>query len=395
MNRLLFISHRIPYPPDKGDKIRSYNLLKFFASHYKVDLVTFVDNKSDLKYQINLNEFCQHCFVFERGKKSGILRALYHFCKGKSLSEGLYYSKNVQDKINKLIGENDYKFIFAYSSQVAQYVAGTKIRKIIDFCDVDSEKWIEYSNKRSFPLNLVYAIEGRRLAERERIIAEKFDLILFATERETALFSKDYRYPNCIVLPNGVDFKYFSPSYTEKEESLIFVGAMDYYPNVEAVLWFTKKVFNHLVQHIPTIHFYIVGSNPDKKLMKLADLSPNITVTGYVQDIRPFLDKSKAAVIPIDIARGIQNKVLEAMAMEVPVVISQNIYKSLINTKDINLLVYKDESDLLKTLLHLMDKDNLNYEKIGKDLRNYVIKNYNWHTILSGFHQELRTRFAL
>ena len=379
MIRMLYIAHRIPFPPNKGDKIRSFNELKSFSKEYEIDLLTFVDYKSDLKYKQDLAEICSNIYVYKLHHISGIVRSLLFFIFGKSLSEGFYYRHDVYTKINSLLKKRNYKIIFCYSAQIAQYVLRYEDRlRIMDFVDVDSDKWRQYGRQKKFPLNRVYYIEGQRLLNFEKAISKKFLLSIFSTEQERRIFRNSGASGNIIAINNGVDTEFFSPQHFPKENALVFVGAMDYFPNIDAVQWFTDSVFLPLLRRRPDIKFYIVGSNPVHGVKKLANLSPNIIVTGFVKDVRPYLARSKMAVMPIRIARGIQNKILEAMAMRIPVILNEKLYKTLHPIDKRELFIYRDADDLLDIINNTIDNDSLLMEK-GKLLREYVKKNYNWN----------------
>ena len=203
-------------------------------------------------------------------------------------------------------------------------------RKVVDFVDVDSDKWDQYAQQKAYPMKAVYRREARKLFQFERRVTEAFDAGLFVSSSEAALFRQ--------MVPgsadkishynNGVNTEFFCPlaarqsPYTEAGRAVVFTGAMDYWPNIDAALWFAEKVFPQLRDVFPDLSFYIVGSNPSREVRQLAHRA-GIEVTGRVKDIRPYLQHADVAVAPMQIARGVQNKVLEAMAMELPVVVSQ------------------------------------------------------------------------
>lgn len=373
-------------PPNKGDKIRSFHELKFFSRFFKVDLVTFAESDEDFKYKDALREYCQNIHIEPIHKMKGLLRGGISVLAGKSISEGYYRSNHVREVIQKLTEKNSYHFIFCFSSQVAQYVINRPEKKIMDFCDVDSDKWRQYSRKKRFPFNLLYKLESSRLSKYEHEIATHFSLNLFSTPQELEVFQPQ----NGInyVLSNGVDTEYFSPNSRSKETAIIFVGAMDYFANIDAVVWFGRKVFPKLLEKIPGLKFYIIGSSPSKAVQKLSSFLPNIIVTGFVRDVRIYMDKAKIAVIPLHIARGIQNKVLEAMSMELPVSIPENILRSLKECDRQNVLVFKDGEDLFNILSHFFSNEQ-KYRDMGKQLRKYVRQNYDWDSNLDEFRKHL------
>jgi sugar transferase (PEP-CTERM/EpsH1 system associated) len=335
--------------------------------------------------------YCQQIYVYQLNTIFSILKAAFYFILGKSLSEGYYYSGKIKKKLKELVLKNGYKMAFCYSSQTAQFIIDEELFKTIDFCDVDSFKWKQYSEKKSFPLNIIYNLESRRLSKREKKIYESFNLSLFSTEHERKIFTEKENPQKIYILSNGVDSEYFKRTDKKKKNQLIFVGAMDYYANIEGVLWFANTVFPEILKSRPDLKFYIVGSNPDHRIKKLSVDNKNIVVTGFVNDIRPYLAQSKLAIIPLRIARGIQNKILEAMSIEVPVVIPRAIFNTFEKLDEDIVLVFDNEQSLSKIILDHLDK-NLLLEQMGKSLRSYVLKYHNWDYHLNRFNNFLQKR---
>lgn len=326
---LLFLAHRIPYPPNKGDKIRSFNLLKSLARDYRIFLAAFVDDRNDWQYEAELHNYCTELLLLGIENKHKY-RTLTAFFTNEALSLPYYRQVRLQSWVDEKIQHENISRVFVYSSAMAQYVREDKYRelhRIIDFVDVDSEKWREYSRRRGFPMNWLYRREAVKLLEYDRCLAREFDASLFVSEHEAELFKTlaPESQQRITFINNGVDSHYFSPEhefsspYGADEKVLVFTGAMDYWANIDAVSWFAQEVFPQIVREVPQARFYIVGARPGDKVKKLA-AKPQIHVTGAVKDIRPYIAHAAVAVTPMRIARGIQNKVLEAMAMAKPVV---------------------------------------------------------------------------
>lgn len=329
MEDLLFLAHRIPYPPNKGDKIRSYHLLKYLASKYHVHLGAFIDDPNDWQYIHKLDSLCTNTHYEGLNPLQSKIKSLQGFLTGEALSLPYYKNKVMQEWVDHTITTKSIKKVLIFSSAMAQFIdpmiqTGNLdgIDIIVDFVDVDSDKWRQYALKKRGAARWVYQRESRYLFDYEQKIAGKAKAGLFVSEQEASLFkalapslSEKIGYIN-----NGVDIDYFSPEqtydspYREVDEVLVFTGAMDYWANVDAVCWFANDVFLKLTDTHPRAKFYIVGSRPSKEVEALAK-NKNIVVTGAVDDVRPYIAHAKLAVAPLRIARGIQNKVLEAMAM--------------------------------------------------------------------------------
>ena len=320
---LLFLPHRMPFPPNKGDKIRSYHLLQYLSSRYTVHLGTFVDDKADWQYADSVKKLCSECRLVPMNPRTSRLRSLKGLLTGEALTLPYYRNATLQTWVNATIQGCGIKKIVAFSSSMAQYVEHQPhARRIMDFVDVDSDKWTQYAQTKRWPLNQIYRREGRLLLKYERHVAQSFDASFFVSAEESTLFksmapeSKDRVH----WFSNGVDAEYFSPHrtypnpYPPDQQILVFTGAMDYWPNIDAVIWFAREIFPQILAKNPQIRFYIVGSNPTQPVLALAQLN-GVQVTGRVADVRPYLAHAQLAVAPLRIARGIQNKVLEALAM--------------------------------------------------------------------------------
>jgi sugar transferase (PEP-CTERM/EpsH1 system associated) len=387
-NRILFISHRIPYPPNKGDKIRSFHELTFLSAHYDIDLVTFYDNPKDGTYSDVLKQYCKTIHLFFRHPKISMIKGLFSLLRGGTISVGCYENQKVLNTVTSLCDKHDYKFVFCYSSQVAQFAYHTKHPKIIDFIDVDSDKWRQYAEKSMFLFRFIYKLEYRRLAQYERSVWNQFSLSLFSTKQELSLFKKDRSFHKLAVLSNGVNHQFFSPQVQTRQKSLIFTGAMDYFPNIDAVLWFCSTIFSKIVAQEPDVLFYIVGSNPGPQIKSLA--SDNVIVTGFVDDIRPYIAKAALAVYPLRIARGIQNKILEAMSMGITPLIPHSLKSSLDEQWPDGVLIYKDDDECERLILKTV-KAFKPETPPSSELRQYILDHRDWEKRLALFHDELLT----
>lgn len=349
--KLLMLVHRIPYPPDKGDKIRSFHLFRHLAGRHEVHLGAFVDDPHDWQHEPALAGMCASLKLLELQPLRRRLLSARGLLSGEALSLPYYRVAAMQRWVDETIAAQGITHVVVFSSTMAQYVQGDRyanLRRVADLCDVDSDKWRQYAEGRSGPARWIYARESRRLLQVERAIAREFDATLFVTKAEAELFRTLAPESSARIgyFDNGVDTDFFDPhagfespyglahapgasaesrpgsrpdSRPVSRPVVVFTGAMDYWANVDAVRWFVDAVWPLVRARAPQARFYIVGSNPGNEVRAL-ERHAGVRVTGRVPDVRPYLAHADVAVAPLRIARGTQNKVLEALAMARPVV---------------------------------------------------------------------------
>ena len=391
MPDLLFLAHRIPYPPNKGDKIRAWHLLEHLARRHRVHLGAFVDDPDDWRYADKLGKICASTHLVGIDPRWGKLRALTGLITGDPLTLPFYRNTGMQRWVDQRLGEG-VAGVVCYSSAMARFVMGRpEVRRIMDFVDIDSDKWRQYAPTKPWPLSWLYRREGERLLAWERRVAAEFDAGLFVSGTEAADFIK--------LAPesagrighyhNGVDAEYFSPDrdypnpYPAGARVVVFTGAMDYWPNVDAVTWFAREVLPGLRQQLPDGLFAIVGSKPAPAVQALAS-QPGVLVTGRVEDVRPYLAHARTVVAPLRIARGIQNKVLEGMAMGRPVVATPQALEGIDAIPEQEILVAEDAQAMAAAVVAALEHPNL-----GEVARQRVQNDYNWAANLARVDQLL------
>jgi sugar transferase (PEP-CTERM/EpsH1 system associated) len=391
MNELLFLAHRIPYPPSKGDKIRSYHILKHLARSYRIHLGAFVDDPDDWRYQARLEAMCASVCLFPLRPLQAKLRSLTGLFSNSALSLPYFREQKMQRWVDSILKRDDVQRVFVFSSPMAQYAMGNEssaLQRIVDFVDVDSDKWRQYAQRKSWPLSWLYRREGERLLGFECDVARTFDASVFVSAAEADLFRQlaPEAAERVCFMDNGVDSTYFSPDrdyenpYHGQSDVLVFTGAMDYWANVDAVRWFAREIFAQVRRSIPSAQFVIVGARPSRDVLQLARL-PGVSVTGAVADIRPYLAHARAAVAPLRIARGVQNKVLEAMAMAIPVLATPAAVEGIEYNNPSGLQVSDSEQQLAEMAADLLQQDRSQPIRAS---RQWVCQRYDWDINLGG-----------
>lgn len=407
MKEILFLCHRIPYPPNKGDKIRAFHLLRALADDYTVHLGTFVDDADDWQHRHALDEMCAETCYRPLSSLRARVRSLTGFLTNEPLSFPYYRDAKLQQWVNQTMRERPIDAIVVFSSTMAPYVTDYEhVRRVLDFVDVDSEKWRQYAPTAGIPMRWIYAREGQKLLAAERNLAASFDVSVFVSEAEAKLFRE--RAPECadatVSVPNGVDSAYFDPDlgYADPYDgngnnTCVFIGAMDYRANIDAVVWFAREVWPLVREQRPSMIFYIVGARPAREVQELAR-QPGIEVTGTVADVRPYLAHAALAVAPLRIARGLQNKVLEALSMGKRVVLTPEAAAGL-KPLDPQYAAIESEPVALAQKIAQFLENNAKFERNtpsplagegrgeGKSNtpRNYVLQHYSWGTQLKQF----------
>jgi len=321
--KILYVCHRFPFPPKRGGKIRPFNMIRHLSRQHEVTVCSLARSPREAQEGLGIEP---HCARFEMGRVSNPVQVLRMVARLPTLvpsSMGFFYSPELQARIDGLLERERFDLIFVHCSSVAQYVSRVRgIAKILDFGDMDSQKWLEYVSYKPVPLKFGYWLEGIKMQRHERLLASMFD---FCTTTTRAEWQTMQSYGTGVAsdwFPNGVDAEYFKPDGGAYDaDTISFIGRMDYYPNQECMFDFCAGTWPLLKARRPSLKLAIVGADPSPAVRALAQ-RPGITVTGSVPDVRPYVLRSAAMVAPLNIARGTQNKILEAMAMGVPVVCS-------------------------------------------------------------------------
>ncbi|MGE4535787.1 MAG: TIGR03087 family PEP-CTERM/XrtA system glycosyltransferase [Desulfovibrio sp.] len=382
---ILVLCHRIPYPPTKGDKIRSFHLVRHLARQgWRVHLGALVDDPADLAHREALRPYCASLAV-ERLPRWRKLRSPLGVFAGTSLSVACFRKRALQDYVDAVLASRPITAAMAVSAPMAEYLRQSPgplpSRMLLDLVDVDSEKWRDYAGRAAWPLAGLYALEARLLGRYERRVASLFEGVLLVSETEASLFRRVSGVRGkARALSNGVDLDYFSPASglaATIPGRLVFCGAMDYRPNIDAMIWCATTVLPRLRQALPETTLCIVGANPTPQIRALAAL-PGVRVTGAVADVRPFVAGAALSVAPLRLARGLQNKVLEAMAMGKPVLATPQAFEGIEAVAGRDLAVAPDEPEAFAAAALELLLDRKAAAAMGARARRRMEQRYAW-----------------
>lgn len=383
MGKVLFLSHRIPYPPDKGEKIRAWNILKHLAASNDIFLGCLADVAvSDKDFEF-LRNFCADFFCALINASIHKLKALTSLSQGLPLTLAYFDDRRLKRWVDRTLAAHAIDLIYVYSTAMAPYVIDVAHpHRVLDMVDIDSEKWRAYARASAWPQRLVWCYEARTLFDFEVRCAATFDRTFFVSNDECAQFKT--LVPNARAktdwVANGVDLEHFSPDFAAPSPfpanklAMVFTGNMDYRPNIDAVSWFADAVFPGIKARFPHAAFYIVGANPTAAVRRLAR-QQNVFVTGRVVDTRPYLCHATLVVAPLRIAAGVQNKVLEAMAMAKPVLATSGAITGIAARPAIDVLV----ADEAATMIDLAGQCFTGaYPQLGWEAHRLVRDHYSW-----------------
>jgi sugar transferase (PEP-CTERM/EpsH1 system associated) len=386
---ILFLAHRVPYPPDRGDKMRSHHILKHLAGLAPVHLATFADDDEDVAHADVLRPMLRSLHV-EKRTRSTPIAAMRALAAGRPISVEAFASRSMQRAVDGVLASGDVTTVFAFSGQMAQFVPSRPGRFVMDFVDVDSAKFAAYADTSPRALRWLHTREARLLARYERAVARRADLSLFVSAEETAAFctAGGVDATSVATLENGIDLACYDPAaifdrtpegMTPGRPLIVFTGQMDYRPNIDAVTGFAADVLPAIRARHPDARFAIVGRKPDAALRRMNGRD-GVIVTGAVPDVRGWIAAADVIVAPLSIARGIQNKVLEGMAMARPVVASPAAFAGIDATPGQDLIVAPPAA-MAAAILDLLENPD-RAAAIGRAARSLVERRYGWEARL-------------
>jgi sugar transferase (PEP-CTERM/EpsH1 system associated) len=375
--RVLFLSHRVPYPPDKGDKIRSFRLLEALTKHHDVRLVTHADDSRDLRHVGELRKRCRSVSIHPAPASVRALRSARALFTGRALSFARFHDPAAARDVREILASDPPDVIVVFSAQPAAYVpAGTAAPIVADLCDVDSEKWAGYARGGRGVRRWIYERECRIVRAFERKLADLAARVSVATEREAATFHATVSSRPVAVIPNGVEIPPAAAGRDPAPGLLVFAGAMDYAANVEAAGIAARAVLPLVRREVPGATLRIVGRNPAREVRSLASL-PGVEVTGEVASVAAELGRAEASLVPLRIVRGLPNKVLESFAQAVPVVASPAVLEALGATAGEHALAADDPAGMAAAAVRLI-RDRGLARRVGQAGRDLAAERFRW-----------------
>lgn len=388
--RVLLLTHRVPYPPDRGDRIRAYHLLKLLSRHFEVGLACVSDEEVTVEQRQVLSQLAGRVSIQRTNKLVSKARGAAALARGEAVTPSLFYDPRLAKQIIQWHSKRPFDAVLTFCTGMIRYArmlthpahrppefARTRPIHVLDLVDVDSQKWSAYAAQTNGPMKWVYAKEAERLARIESGVEDRFDRISVISQAEADTYREYLRdHPGLAVAENGVDLEYFSPRPDISSQTAVFVGVLNYKPNVEAVQWYVKEVMPLVLKKLPHARFLIVGKDPSAKVKALHH-HQGVEVVGEVPDVRPYIEQAAAVVAPLKVARGVQNKVLEAMACRRAVVCSPEAADGIRALAGRHLLVADTPKMFSRYVLALMRDDHYR-QQVAAAARRCVQRRYSW-----------------
>lgn len=372
--QLVFMTSRFPFPLDKGDKLRAYHLIKHLSANFRIHLISLTDEDVPESNQDELDKYTESRHIFRLGRSGIVFRLLLNLFHKRPFQLAYFTNYFVKKNIENLLHKIQPDHIFCQLLRSAEYVKNYHhCHKTLDYMDALSKGMDRRINKSTWWSRWIVKIEAQRLRDYERRIYNYFEYHTMISQQDT-LYIAHPDQSKISVIPNGIDGNYFqNQGASTAEYDLVFVGNLSYVPNVDALEWLGKNI---LSKH-PEWTLLVAGAIPNKKVLDLHHHYPNITVEGWQDDIRNAYNRGKIFIAPMQIGTGLQNKLLEAMAMEKPCVTTSLVNDALLATPDKHLFIANDAATMEKQIVYLLENPEVG-KKIGTEAREFVLSRYSW-----------------
>jgi sugar transferase (PEP-CTERM/EpsH1 system associated) len=376
--KILFVCHRLPYPPNRGGKIRPFNMIRHLSKKHQVVVASLAHTEEELKAGSALKEHCDKVLAEVVPNSIRWARAGQALVTNCPSSVAYFWSPELRRRIEGAALRFHFDAVMVHCAFAAQYALDIPAKfRLLDFGDLDSGKWFDYRQFRSFPIRYGYGLEARKLRRYEKQLTENFDYCTLTTQGELEEFKQLNVDKPSTVIPNGVDATYFQPHSKPKNSHIIaFVGRMDYFPNIDGATHFARGIFPIIRQRVPKAELWLVGSNPRRAVRDLGVI-PGVKVTGHVADIRPYLLAASVTVAPLRLARGTQNKILESMAMGIPVVATAVAAKGVAAVPGKHLFVADDPAQFAGEVSRVLENETV-AKSLADSARKQVQEAHSW-----------------
>lgn len=395
--KVTVVAQRVPYPPNKGEKLRTYHQIKFLSElGYYVEVLCAAESELDIKIagelSENLNIKVKAFLLPHRAKR--YCWALFH---RQAISVGAFYCKALQYEVDKcLSGSCDVLLLSA--SSLGYYVFSSsqypsrKCALLMDMMDVDSDKWLQYASSSSHLMKAIYNRESKKIKNLEMKANYEFESTFLIANEEVSLFERTVsKHQPVKVLGNGLDFSTYFPSNNPPSEvNFLFTGVMDYKPNVDAVLWFVENCWPVIKKHLPAAMFVVGGMNPTREVLRLPEYDANVIVTGFVDDMLPFFHKASAFVAPFRLARGVQNKVLQAAACKLPIITTSMGAEGISFASEETMYVANTERSFAQACIEAVTNPHSSKQR-ALNAYNALNENYSWEHQLQPLKQMMES----
>lgn len=374
--KLFLLLSRFPYPLEKGDKLRAFHQIKELSKNHEIVLCALSDKKIPQSSINKLQEYCKAIHIIKLPKWKIYWNLFWQLLfTEKSLQVVYFYNKSAQKKINKIIAEYQPEHIYCQLIRVTEYVKNNSIPKTLDYMDALARGMERRIALSPFYIKWALATETTRLKRYEHQIFDAFDNHTIISEQDKNLIVH-LKNDTIKIIPNGVDYDLFKfQENAVKKYDLLFTGNMAYPPNIDSVVYLVNEIMPLVWKKYPNVKLVIAGAEPDKKVLQLA--SKNIEITGWVKDITTYYAAAKIFIAPMQIGTGLQNKLLEAMAMKIPCVTSQLANNALGAEHQNTILIGNQPEEYCQHIVSLLENKQL-YSNIAEAGYNFVRKNYTW-----------------
>ncbi len=372
--KVVVVSPRFPYPLEKGDKLRLYHQLKLLSEKCEIILISLTEFDIGNEHLKTVSDFASKIHVFKLDRFGIITRLLLGVFSTKPFQVLYFFDKKIKKKVEKIIQEEKPDVIYNQLIRTAEYTKTINSFKVLDYMDSFSTGMKKRQLNSSFPLNILWKMEYQRLKNYESYIFNYFDRHSIISNQDRLAFKKSINY-RIKIIPNGVDVEFFKIFNSPKKYDLVFVGNMGYYPNVTAAIFLVEKILPIVKQKYPSIKILLAGARPDKKVLALE--SENVKISGWIEDIRTAYDESKIFIAPIFAGIGQQNKILEAMSMQMPVITSSTVNAAIGGNNGKNLLLADTPEEFAKQIFNLLEDTDFS-DSLGQAGRKFVENKYSW-----------------